>query len=84
MQSCPSLKDELGNLANKRMASLHFSLGCSFFEKNDYSLNDYTKNVNSHFVGKYINNSINMAKQIYSGEIDLLDTIKMSLNQMGK
>ncbi|RLF57740.1 MAG: hypothetical protein DRN27_07160 [Thermoplasmata archaeon] len=56
----------------------------SSFKNDDFSLKDYTKNVNNHFVGKYINNSTSMAKKVYAGKMNLLDTIKMNLEQIGK
>ena len=51
----------------------------SAFENEDFSLHDYTKRFNNHVVGKFINNSLIMAKKVYSGKIDLLETIKNNL-----
>jgi len=34
---CPTLRDELGISANKKIAALFFMLGTNFFKKNDYS-----------------------------------------------
>ncbi len=51
----------------------------SSFENDDFSFSEYTSRVDNHIVGKYINNSIRMAKQVYSEQSDLLGTIKRNL-----
>jgi flavin-dependent dehydrogenase len=56
----------------------------SAFEKGDFSMKDYTENVNNHFVGRYINNSIRMARQIYTSKLDLMDSIKANLESIGE
>jgi flavin-dependent dehydrogenase len=56
----------------------------SAFDADDFSLIKYTENVNNHIVGRYINNSIEIAKQIYSGKADLLETIKKNLEMIAK
>ena len=44
----------------------------------------HTKKVNKNVVGRYINNSVTMAKKVYSMEADILETIKENLNITAK
>ena len=54
----------------------------SAYEHNDFSFQDYEKRFNNHVIGKFINNSMIMAKKVYSGKIDLLKTIKNNLEML--
>ncbi len=56
----------------------------SAFKNNDFSLKEYTEKVNKNVVGKYINNSVTMAKKVYSMKADVLETIKGNLNVTAK
>ena len=46
------------------------------------NVKQYTDTVANTFVGKYISNSIKMAKLAYSGKTDILDTIKQIFDSL--
>jgi flavin-dependent dehydrogenase len=54
----------------------------SAYENRDFSFHEYIDRFNNHVVGKFINNSVIMAKKVYAGKLDLLETIENNLENM--
>jgi flavin-dependent dehydrogenase len=50
------------------------------FSKNNFSYDNYTKNIQSHMVGKFINKCTKLALGMYSGRINPLDAVQDIFN----
>jgi flavin-dependent dehydrogenase len=53
------------------------------FQSNDFSFHDYKQKVWSHFMGTYIQNCTQAARQIYSGRVNPLDVIRELFPEKG-
>jgi flavin-dependent dehydrogenase len=50
------------------------------FNENDFSFDNYTKNYQNYTFGKYIKKLTQIAKEAYSGNINIIDTLNKLLN----
>ena len=46
------------------------------FQKNDFSFNNYEKNIRSHFMGRYIQDCTHAAMKMYSGRVNPLNVVR--------